>query len=91
MTAPSRVIWAKPANGIIAPSAASDTPAAWTAAAAAVVRGGSRRRRRRAVVRAEGARSGWRLRMAIRCSFGGAAAPGAPLTLSTNTDARIDS
>lgn len=37
ITAPRKVIWAKPASGITSPSTSNDTPAAWTAAATAVV------------------------------------------------------
>ena len=37
MTAPMKVICAKPRIGIISPSISNDTPAAWTTAAAAVV------------------------------------------------------
>ena len=36
MTAPRKVIWAKPARGIASPSTSNDTPAAWATAAAAV-------------------------------------------------------
>jgi hypothetical protein len=36
ITAPRKVIWAKPTSGITSPSTPNDTPATWTAAATAV-------------------------------------------------------